>query len=51
MLDGSYVGWTYWYGGGKHGEPESVPWMEHAYEVEMREETRVVKVFTKKEVA
>ena len=22
MPDGSWVGWTYWYGGGKYGEPE-----------------------------
>jgi hypothetical protein len=22
MLDGTWVGWTYFYGGGKHGEPE-----------------------------
>ena len=27
LSDGSWVGWTYWYGGGKHGEPGSVPWM------------------------
>lgn len=45
MLDGSWVGWTYWFGGGKHGEPGSMPWMETAYSVIMREETRVVKVF------
>ena len=47
LPDGSWVGWTYWYGGGKHGEPESVPWMEDAYDVTMREETRVVRVFAK----
>ncbi len=44
-----WVGWTYWYGGGKHGEPESVEWMEHAYFVEVKEETRVVLVFSKPE--
>ncbi len=33
MLDGSWVGWTYWHGGGKYGEPESIPWMEDAYDV------------------
>ena len=42
-----WVGWTYWYGGGKHGEPESVEWMEEAYFVDVKEETRVVLVFTK----
>lgn len=45
LPDGSWVGWTYWYGGGKHGEPESIPWMEDAYDVTAREETRVVLVF------
>ena len=29
--DGQWVGWTYWYGGGKHGEPEAVEWMDDAY--------------------
>ena len=45
MLDGSWVGWTYWYGGGKHGEPEAIPWMEDAYEVTPWEETQVVRKF------
>ena len=44
-----WVGWTYWYGGGKHGEPESVEWMEHAYFVEAKEETQVVLVFSRTE--
>lgn len=50
MPDGSWVGWTYWYGGGKHGEPEAVDWMEDAYEVECKEEERliVVKTFSMK---
>lgn len=47
MLDGSWVGWTYWYGGGKHGEPGGVPWIEDAYDVVMTEERRVVRVFTR----
>lgn len=47
MLDGSYVGWVYWYGGGKHGAPADVPWMEDAYDVVVREETRVVQVFSR----
>ena len=33
MLDGSWVGWTYFFGGGKHGEPSEMPWMEDAYDV------------------
>src|SRR5439155_1354104 len=24
LSDGSWVGWTYWYGGGKHGDPGSI---------------------------
>ena len=47
LPDGTWVGWTYWYGGGKHSDPGSVPWMEDAYDVTMREETRVVQVFAK----
>jgi hypothetical protein len=47
LPDGTWVGWTHWYGGGKHGEPSAVPWMEYAYDVTMREETRVVRVFAK----
>lgn len=47
LPDGTWVGWTYWYGGGHHGEPSSVPWMDDAYDVTMREETRVIRVFAK----
>ena len=38
MPDGSWVGWTYWYGGGKHGEPESIDWIDDAYDLDMTEE-------------
>jgi len=50
MMDGSWVGWTYWYGGGKHSDPDSVPWMEDAYNLDLNEEERlvVVQTFTKK---
>lgn len=44
--DGSWVGWTYWYGGGKHGEPESIEWMELAYSLNCTEEEKVVTVRT-----
>lgn len=36
MCDGTYVGWTYWYGGGKHGEPEAIDWMDRAYEIKVK---------------
>lgn len=46
LSDGSYVGWTYYYGEGK---PEEVAWMEHAYNlsVEEKEVVRTERTFTK----
>lgn len=51
MCDGSWVGWTYWYGGGKHGCPGVEPWMEDAYDLDCAEQEKVVLVrsFTRKE--
>lgn len=46
MPDDSWVGWTYWYGGGKHAEPEAIDWIEHAYNVDCTEEEKVVVVQT-----
>lgn len=46
MPDGSWVGWTYWYGGGKHGEPEAIDWMDDAYSLDCVEEEKMVKVRT-----
>lgn len=51
MPDGSWVGWTYWFGGGKHGEPYAIEWMEEAYDLEIVEtKTVVVNVFKKVEL-
>lgn len=47
LPDGTWVGWTYYHGGGKHSDPGSIPWMEDAYNVTSHEETRVVRVFNK----
>ena len=49
--DGVWVGWNYWYGGGKHGEPEAIDWMDGAYELDVTEEEKmvVVKTFKVKE--
>ena len=49
--DGTWVGWTYWYGGGKHAEPEAVEWMDEAYDLDVVEEEKlvVVRTFTKVE--
>lgn len=51
MPDGSWVGWTYWYGGGKHGEPDSIDWMDDAYDLNCTEEEKlvVVRTFHKKD--
>ena len=46
MTDGSWVGWTYWYGGGKHGDPDAMEWIADAYEVECKEEEKLVVVQT-----
>lgn len=49
MYDGSWVGWTYYYGGGKHSNPECIDWMSEAYNLEMKEHQELVtiKTFTK----
>ncbi len=44
MVDGSWVGWLYWHGGGKHGEPDALDWMGDAYHLDVTEEERVVTV-------
>ncbi|TCG09321.1 hypothetical protein BZM27_05835 [Paraburkholderia steynii] len=49
--DGSWVGWTYWYGGGKHGEPEAIDWMDEAYNLDVTEEEKMVVVRTFKKAA
>lgn len=50
-IDGEWIGWAYWYGGGKHGEPESIDWMSGAYLLKCTEEQKLVTVrtFTKQE--
>jgi hypothetical protein len=49
--DGSWIGWTYWYGGGKHGEPEAIDWIDEAYDLTVTEEPRTIihRTFTKVE--
>jgi hypothetical protein len=46
MPDNSWVGWTYWYGGGKYGEPESIGWIDDAYHVNCLMEKKLVTVKT-----
>ena len=50
MSDGSWVGWTYWYGGGKHGNPSEIDWMEYAYDLEVTEKRKTVIVRTYKRI-
>lgn len=51
MFDKTWVGWTYWYGGGKFGDPGAIEWMENAYYLDLKEEekTVIVKTFSKKD--
>lgn len=44
MDDGTWVGWTYWYGGGKWGEPEAMDWISDAYFLDCNETTKMVTV-------
>jgi len=48
---GDWVGWTYWYGGGKHGEPDAIDWLSDAYNLIVTEEEKlvVVRTYTKEE--
>jgi hypothetical protein len=42
--DGTWVGWTYWTGGGKFGNPEEVEWMSKSYNLECTEQEELVTV-------
>lgn len=50
--NGEWVGFTYWSGGGKYGDPDAIDWIEHAYDVECVSEEKLVLVhtFSKKEI-
>lgn len=47
MFDGTFVGWLYWHGGGKHGEPEAIDWMDEAFELESKVELKEVRTFAR----
>ncbi|MBE0438109.1 MAG: hypothetical protein IBX56_20200 [Methylomicrobium sp.] len=49
MPDGSWVGWTYWYGGGEHANPSEVGRMEGAYDLACveRQDVVIVREFTR----
>lgn len=50
--DGSWVGWTYWYGGGKHGDPSGIEWMDEAHDLDCSEKevTIMERTFTRRAV-
>ena len=39
-----YIGWTFWYGGGKYGETELIDWVSSAYFLNLVEEREVVTI-------
>ncbi|MRT30865.1 hypothetical protein [Herbaspirillum sp. CAH-3] len=43
-IDGTWVGWNYYYGGGKHSNPEAIEWIDEAYDVAVKEEEKLVLV-------
>lgn len=46
MPDDSWVGWTYFYGGGKYGQPEGQEWIANSYDVKCKEEVKTIVVKT-----
>lgn len=44
LPDGSWVGWTYFFGGGKYGEPEAIDWIGEAYDVSCKETFKMCSV-------
>jgi hypothetical protein len=44
LPDCTFVGWTYWYGGGKHGNAEEIDWIDTAYDVELVSTKEIVTV-------
>lgn len=46
LTSGGWVGWTYWYGGGKYGEPDAIDWLSDAYNLIVTEEEKLVVVRT-----
>ncbi len=45
--NGKSVSWTYWYGGGKHSEPDAIDWMEYAYFVDCEQVQTIKNIYTK----
>ena len=50
VFGGQWVGFNFWHGGGKHGEPEGIDWIPDAelLDVEEEEVTIIQRTFSKK---
>jgi hypothetical protein len=44
-LDGSWVGFNYWFGGGKHGDPGAMDWIDTAFDLTAKDVVKTVRVF------
>jgi hypothetical protein len=44
--DGTWIGWTYWCGESKFGDPAALPWMSKAYDLDCTEAEKLVIVRT-----
>ncbi|PQQ22789.1 hypothetical protein [Photorhabdus hindustanensis] len=42
--NGQWAGWTFYYGGGKHSEPELIEWIEDAYLLNCVEEEQLITI-------
>lgn len=49
-VDGVWVAWDFYYGGGKHGEPEAFDWISNARIVECEEKVVTKVEYTFKEI-
>ncbi len=50
LSSGEWVGWTYWYGGGKHSYPGEINWLEGAYYLkEPKPKTIIIYEFEKED--
>lgn len=43
LVEGIWIGWTFWFGGGKYGEPSAMEWLNDAYFLHITN-TRLVEV-------
>ena len=46
LCDGKAVAWTYYSGGGKHGDPSELDWLDQAYFVDCEQVPKIVRVYS-----